>query len=151
MPNHTGTGFSRRVGSMSNAAWIDRQTKTPEARREYEQERLIAWVFERIAEAMEMSGKSKAVLARALNTSRANITQLLSGQRNATLRTLADLAWACDSRLVVSIEPLRDGNFVDVPMKLVHNPRGRVQVSMSECRPEALDQGFARVGMVLVA
>lgn len=102
---------------MQNETWIDRQTCTPEARREYEQERLIAWTFEHIAEAMDSTGTSKADMARALGTSRAHITQLLSGARNATLRTVADLAWACNSRIVVNIEPLREGAFTDAPVR----------------------------------
>ena len=75
-------------------------------RREYERERLTAWTFECIAQAMEGQKKSKADLARALGTSRANITQLLRGDRNPTLRTLADLAFACHSRIDIRLVPL---------------------------------------------
>lgn len=115
---------------MSNDTWVERQTATPEDRREYEQERLIAWTFERIAHAMEYSDKSKADLAKSLGTSRAHITQLLSGARNATLRTIADLAWACNSRVVINVEPLREGAFVSTPVCAVKTFRPNTSIKI---------------------
>ena len=105
MPRSTASGTSPMKGE-SNAGWIDRQTRTPEARRLYEQERLVLWVSEALAQAMAVSGLSKADLAERLGTSRAHITQVLSGSRNMTLRTVADLAWACNQRAEVQMEPL---------------------------------------------
>ena len=89
---------------MGNEAWINRQTRTPEARRRYEEERLILWTAEVIAEAMAEAGLTRAAVAEALGTSRANVTQLLSGSRNMTLRSLAALAHACGKRAEVRIE-----------------------------------------------
>ena len=93
---------------MANEAWIDRQTCTPEARRRYEEERLILGTTEAICEAMEKRGLNHAAIARDLGTSRANVTQLLSGSRNMTLRSLAALAHACDMRAEISLEKLED-------------------------------------------
>ena len=104
---------------MTNEAWINRQSETPEARREYEVERLAVWALETISEAMSEHNVSKADLARTLETSRANITQILRGDRNVTLRTLAELAWACDSRIVLAAEPLRQGEFISSPVRRV--------------------------------
>jgi transcriptional regulator with XRE-family HTH domain len=111
---------------MTNQAWIERQSATPEARREYEQERLVLWATEMICEAMEASGQSKADIARKLGFSRAHITSLLSGGRNMTLRTLADLGWALDQRVSVAFEPLRDGAFISTPMQIVHRVRQKL-------------------------
>ena len=105
MPRSTASGTSPMKGE-GKAGWIDRQTRTPEARRLYEQERLVLWVSEALAQAMAESGLSKADLAERLGTSRAHITQVLSGSRNMTLRTMADLAWACNQRAEVHMEPL---------------------------------------------
>ncbi|HEU0076951.1 MAG TPA: helix-turn-helix transcriptional regulator [Longimicrobiaceae bacterium] len=102
-----------------NEGWIRRQTETTEARRMYEQERLVVWATERIYEAMEEGGLSKADIARDLGTSRANVTGLLNGSRNMTLRTLADLAWVCGQRIEISLEPLRQGEFIASPVQLV--------------------------------
>lgn len=97
MPRSTASGTSP-MKDETNAGWIDRQTRTPEHRRLYEQERLVLWVSEALAQAMAEGGLSKADLAEKLGTSRAHITQVLSGSRNMTLRTVADLAWACNQR-----------------------------------------------------
>jgi transcriptional regulator with XRE-family HTH domain len=67
-----------------------------------EQERLILDATELIFQCMEEQNVSKAELARRVGRSRAYLTQLLSGSRNMTLRTLADLASAFDCRIEMS-------------------------------------------------
>lgn len=95
---------------MANEAWIERQTRTPAARRRYEQERLILWTTEAICEAMEREGLNRSEVAERLGTTRANVTQLLSGSRNMTLRSLASLADACGMRASISLEELTDSD-----------------------------------------
>ena len=90
----------------TSEAWIARQTKDPEFRQFYEEERLILWTTEEIAEAMVDRGISRADIAKRLGTSRANVTQLLSGSRNMTLRSLAKLAYACGMRAAIQFEEL---------------------------------------------
>ena len=58
------------------------------------EEELIARTTESILEAMRRKGVTKAELARRLGTTNAYITQLLSGDRNLTLRTIAAVAEA---------------------------------------------------------
>ena len=99
------------MNEATNQAWIDRQTASPEARRLYEQERLILWATEAVAEAMAERDMTRAQLADALGTSRANVTQLLSGSRNMTLRTLAAVAHACEARAEILLEPLMEWSF----------------------------------------
>ena len=99
---------------MANEAWTERQTRTPEARRRYEEERLILWTTEAIREAMEERGLNRAAVAGKLGTSRANVTQLLSGSRNMTLRSLAGLAHACGMRAEVGLEELRESVFTPI-------------------------------------
>ena len=99
---------------MAHEAWTERQTRTPEARRRYEQERLILWTTEAICEAMEEQGLDRAAVAGKLGTSRANVTQLLSGSRNMTLRSLAGLAHACGMRADISLEKLTDSVFTPI-------------------------------------
>ncbi len=105
VPSNTANGTSPREADV-NSAWIHRQTATPEARRLYEQERLVLWVSDALARAMVENGLSKADLAEKLGTSRAHITQVLCGSRNMTLRTVADLAWACNQRAEIGLEAL---------------------------------------------
>lgn len=74
-------------------AWLDESEKN---QRLLSQEALILEVSEAIWAALEKLKMTKADLARALGSSKANVTQLLDGRRNMTLRTLADIAYKLD-------------------------------------------------------
>ncbi len=71
--------------------WIE---ASPSRKNLVAQERLIALVAEQIYAAIEDDESSKAALAKALGKSKAFVTQILSGTRNLTLRTVADIATA---------------------------------------------------------
>ena len=73
-------------------------SETKIGRQELLRQDLIVSVTEQIWAAMEAAGMNKAEVARALETSKANVTQLLSGQRNMTLSTLADLCAAVNAK-----------------------------------------------------
>lgn len=73
-----------------------------ERRRIFEQEALAFEATEVISELMAAAGVSKAELARRLGTSRAFVTQTLSGSRNLTLHTLADIAFVLGCRISIS-------------------------------------------------
>ncbi len=124
---------------MANEAWIARQTATPEARRRYEEERLILWTTEAIWEAMEVQGLTRATLAERLGTSRANVTQLLSGSRNMTLRSLARLAHACGLRAELELEELADSLFTEVDDCIIEMS-SRVPVSPASWQDPAEDE-----------
>lgn len=82
------------------------RTKDTETRRRTAHERLVCEATERIRRAMEDAGVSQAELGRLLDTSRANVSALLSGGRNMTLHTVADLAFALGWRVRIGLEPL---------------------------------------------
>jgi transcriptional regulator with XRE-family HTH domain len=106
-----------------NKSWTERQTHSLEARRLYEQERLTVWATELVSEAMNEGDISKADLARLLGTSRAHVTNLLSGQRNMTLRTLADVACVLGQRVSVALEPMRwTAEYVSTAAR-IHRPQ----------------------------
>jgi transcriptional regulator with XRE-family HTH domain len=63
-------------------------------KKELARQELIVSVTEQIWATLEDSGLSKADLARALETSKSHVTQLLGGNRNMTLATLADIGEA---------------------------------------------------------
>lgn len=71
------------------------------------EERLIVEVAESIWAVLEKKKLNKADLANLLEKERSDITQLLDGNRNMTLRTLADIAFALNSHVKVWID---DGN-----------------------------------------
>jgi DNA-binding phage protein len=72
----------------------------------YEQERLLVEATELIANAMETTQMKRGELARRLGRSKAYVTQILSGNRNLTLRTVADVCWALNCRVVMQSQPL---------------------------------------------
>ena len=73
---------------------------------ELEQEHLLLEVTEIIAELMAAQGVTKAELARRLRTTKGHVTQMLSGSRNLTLRTLSDVFTALGYRFLAGSMPL---------------------------------------------
>lgn len=73
-----------------------------------EQEYLILTATEKICEWMEENDVSRTQLADRIGKTPAYVSQLLSGSRNMTLRTLADLAFALDRRVELQDVRLRN-------------------------------------------
>ncbi len=73
-------------------AWFERKLRTPREKLLFQQEYLNLRGTEEICRTMEERGLSKAAVAGLIGKSKAFVTQVLSGQRNMTLRTLAELA-----------------------------------------------------------
>jgi transcriptional regulator with XRE-family HTH domain len=61
-------------------------------------------VTESLCELLETQNISRRELARRIGKSPPFVTQVLSGERNMTLRTAADFAFALDHRLRVYLE-----------------------------------------------
>lgn len=79
--------------------WLQRELPDPEDQRKYAQERARIVVTEAVAGAMEHAGMRRVDVAEKLGMSKSQVTQLLSGRRNMTLRTLGDLLWSCGLEL----------------------------------------------------
>src|ERR1700691_3779521 len=71
-----------------------KRQKGPDYERLLAQERLILDATEAIVGLLEEQKVSRQELARPLGKSKGFVSQLLSGERNMTLRTLADLGYA---------------------------------------------------------
>lgn len=71
-----------------------------------DQERLILGATEMILGIMESEGVTRSELATRISRSRGYISQLLSGERNLTLRTLAGIAHSLGYQVVVDVRPL---------------------------------------------
>ena len=69
------------------------------------QEELILDVTERLTEALQETGVTKAELARRLGRTPGFVSQVLGGGRNLTLRTIADIAVALDLRPAFKLSP----------------------------------------------
>lgn len=64
-----------------------------------EQERLLVEAAVRIKAVMKVSGVTRKQLAKRLGLTKGRITQYLCGERNLTLRTLADIFTALGSEV----------------------------------------------------
>jgi predicted XRE-type DNA-binding protein len=67
-----------------------------ESRRVFAQEMAIMAATVAVANAVKMSKISQAELAKRIGKTAGYVSQVLSGSRNVTMRTLADFLWACD-------------------------------------------------------
>jgi transcriptional regulator with XRE-family HTH domain len=85
-----------------------RKEKEREYERLVEEESLILETTELIEELLELTGVNRKELAERLGRSKGFVTQILTGDRNMTLRTLADLAFALEHRVKVAASPLAD-------------------------------------------
>ena len=87
----------------------------PVYRRAYAIESAMADAAETVARAMADKNMKKADLARELGRSRAWVTQLLNGSQNATIRTLAEVLYELNAKLVIEAIPFASVQ-VDKPM-----------------------------------
>lgn len=88
---------------------IERFESTPEGKRLVDQERLILQATERIVELMQEQNVTRTELAKRLGRTKGWISQLLAGEANFTLRTLADVFGALGLRPVVDVEGHGEG------------------------------------------
>ena len=79
------------------------ESRGPEFHRLLRQDKLILDVTEQFAKAMQDAGLSQADLARKMGRSPSFISKLLSGSRNITLRTIADVSSALSLDVSVSL------------------------------------------------
>ena len=85
--------------------FIQKLMSDEEGKKLYFREDLIFEITESICRIMEEKHVTKAELSRRAGVSKSNITQLLSGDQNMRLTTIADLLYALDSKLQVSAVP----------------------------------------------
>lgn len=74
--------------------------------RDVETETLVAQLTDLVSKIMGERGVSKAELARRLGVSAPHITQTLSGERNMTIKTLAEALYAMGHRVETSAVPI---------------------------------------------
>lgn len=87
----------------------------PVRRRLFEREALALQASEMILELMEKEGVNKKELAKRIGVSKAHVTQVLSGSRNMTVHTLADLVFALGRRVELTSVPFYGSDATYVP------------------------------------
>ena len=85
---------------------LDKFLESHENRRLFEQERLILEITEAICALMNEQGVTRAQLAGRLDCTASNVSQMLDGENNFTVRTVADCLLALSARLTVAAVPL---------------------------------------------
>ena len=83
-----------------------RRDRSPHVDVIVEEERLIQSMASVLHRAMEERRLDKAALADLLGVSRPNVTQLLRGDKNLSVRTIARIAFVLGIRIVVDSEGL---------------------------------------------
>jgi len=78
----------------------------PQRRRIYEREALAFEASELVSRLMEDQEVNKSELAARVGTSKSHITNLLSGSRNMTMHTLADLTFVLGHKVEMKATPL---------------------------------------------
>ena len=114
---------------MTTHSLLQSRYEDPQARKVFEQERTVLEIANKIHEVMVVQDVSRADLANRLGTSRAHITQVLSGSRNMTLRTVSDVGWALGLRVSIDFGPLDtiDYSPLDIP-----NARVRPRIVLTD-------------------
>jgi len=77
------------MGGTREASLLDKLKNSPEGVGRHMTERAIVRVTKQLEEVMELKGVGRAELARRLGRSKGWVTQLLDGERNKTIRTVA--------------------------------------------------------------
>ena len=86
--------------------WVTDRDSDPAEFRMLQQERLFVHVTELIAQTMEEQGITNSQLADLIGKSRPQITRILCGDSNLTLRTIADVFTAMGFELCVGVRQL---------------------------------------------
>lgn len=91
---------------MTNDKWTKRLFSTPKKVQLYERERVLVDATEAVCQVMREQNVTRSDLAHRLKVTQANVTQILSGERNLTLGTLSDVFVALGRSLIVASAPL---------------------------------------------
>lgn len=94
--------------------FIERLMSDREGRKLYFREDLLFEVAEAICRVMAEKDVSKTELSRLAGVSKSNITQLLSGDQNMRLTTVADLLYALGSKLQVAAVPIESDEILEM-------------------------------------
>jgi transcriptional regulator with XRE-family HTH domain len=91
-------------------SFFDRFTQDPKLAKLLHQEETVLEVTELICELMESRRVTRSQLATLLGKTKGYVSQLLDGKANMTLKTLGDVLFALDCRLVVKAVALDTGD-----------------------------------------
>lgn len=103
---------------------VEEYVEDPEHMRLFQQERAVYRVTELIESVMAEQGVSRSKLAAKLGRSKGWVTQLLDGDRNKTIRTVADVLAVLGREFVPSQRPIRIGRGEEASTRAEQFPAG---------------------------
>ena len=89
-----GTGYN-----MVTVNWLKSHLTTDDEIRAYARDLSMLIATDAVVNAMDQANLSKADVAERTGWTRSMVSQTLSGSRNMTLKTLAEMLWACGLEL----------------------------------------------------
>jgi transcriptional regulator with XRE-family HTH domain len=113
---------------MTTRTVFEQYMENPENRRIFEQERVLVDAAELVSTAMEFRGVNRSELANRLECSKAYITQVLRGSQNLTLKTLADVFYGLNCRLVLGAVT-EAGMLFNRPWNMTHETSNTVVIT----------------------
>jgi transcriptional regulator with XRE-family HTH domain len=106
----------------------------PEIRREYEEELLVAEATETLSALVDEIGITQRELAERLNVSEGRVSQILSGGRNLTLRSLAGFGWALGVKFDLTPSAMTVEERIGTPAMKDPTPPTWLKPTMAEIR-----------------
>lgn len=92
----TATSKAKKRGETVHCFnWLSNHLTSEKEVRMYTSDALLLNASHAVITAMEIAGLNRAQLSQKIGKSKSFVSQVLSGNRNVTLKTLADLLWAC--------------------------------------------------------
>jgi predicted XRE-type DNA-binding protein len=105
-----------RAGFWSSEPSMPAQVPdTFEARATYERESLSLQILEGVQDYMAHQGITQHALADSLGISEGRVSQILSGEQNLTLRTLASVAAGLKGHFEIRLQPATGGTWESAP------------------------------------
>lgn len=128
--------------------WLDQHLPDEEDQREYAREKCVEAVAATLDHAMVWSDLNRSALAERLGKSKSQVSRMLSGVHNMTLRTLGDLLWACRLEVVDFDQAVGPLGAIDVPSEdgFLWNVVGGATPTGLSPPPEAVPVGAALAG-----
>jgi transcriptional regulator with XRE-family HTH domain len=123
-----------------------KQNNDVEYQRLVEEETLIFEATEVIAELLEEQQVTRKELADKLGRSKGFVTQVLAGDRNMTLRTLANLSFALERRIELQAAPLETKADSGGEAGISRTPEVRVRLGIGDMRTRSQCCGTAHPG-----
>ena len=111
---------------------FDQLVNTPEERKLFQRERTIMEITEMLCRVMKEQNVSRAELADRLGMSKGSISQMLSGGRNLTVKSISDILFALNRSLVARVRGIEEQPYKDIANTSI---AGRIGWSPATTRP----------------